>query len=184
MEKFFTERERIEFLILKASKKTKPTQRSTAIALLSEAIERIKSLPDSRSRTYCLIDISKTCRDLDLKDLSLEVLAQALELVETYEDDNLKAMNLNDIGYQYINLDQTNRGFELLETAFQLATNLEDVDERDLILCDIAGNYGDLGRIDMTLKIARLIQDPYRVEFRVLKPLQIDPESFFSRDNF
>ncbi|MBD1842554.1 hypothetical protein H6F89_03815 [Cyanobacteria bacterium FACHB-63] len=53
MEKFFTERERIEWLLSKASRKTKPTQRSNAIALLTEAIGRIQDLPNADSRMYC-----------------------------------------------------------------------------------------------------------------------------------
>lgn len=183
MEKFFTEWERIEFLILKASKKTKPNQRSNAIPLLSEAIGRIADLPDANSRVHLLMAVATTYQDLNLKDLSLEILEQALNAVESCESESMRAGHLSNIGYQYVKLDRPIKGFELLGTALNIAANLEDVDERDLIFCEIASNYGYLGRIDTALQIARRVQDEYRITFRVLKPLQIDPEAFFSADN-
>lgn len=183
MEKFVTEQERIEFLIGKAHQKTKPTQQPSVIALLSEAIQKIKCLPNVDSRTHYLIEVANTYRILDLKDLSLAVLEEGLNNAQNCENDNVKAIDLSEIGYQFVALGLVSKGFELLETALNLATNLEDIDERDLILCDVARNYGDSGRIDLALNVARLVQDDYRVIFRILEPLRIEPSEFFSTTN-
>jgi tetratricopeptide (TPR) repeat protein len=167
MEKHFTLIERIQFLIGKASRKTKPTQRANALKVLCEALEQIALIPESWQQSSYLNDVARVCVELGLTEKCIEVLNQALEVAQTIPYENLKAHELSKIGGCYVEAGLTGQGLELLDQALQIAKTLEDVDERDLTLCEIASEYGEIGQVDLAIEIAGLVEDKYRADSRV-----------------
>ncbi|HAZ48061.1 MAG TPA: hypothetical protein DDW76_06660 [Cyanobacteria bacterium UBA11369] len=174
MEKHFTLEEKVISLINKSLCKIKPTQRDTALQLLSNALEQAERISTFSSKTYYFNEIASAYAKLGDKEKCLEVLERAIKVAQAISDDGIKATELSKLGSNYANIGLAERGLELLDQAFQIATLVEDVDERDFSLCDVAYAYGEMGLNDLAIEIAKLIYDKFRAGLRIFDPLILD----------
>ncbi|HAZ48200.1 MAG TPA: hypothetical protein DCZ55_28010 [Cyanobacteria bacterium UBA11371] len=174
MEKYFTLEEKVRSLINKALFKTKPTQRDTALRLLSNALEQAEMISETATKAYYFNDIASAYAELGLEEKCLEILERASELLQPISYEGWKSMELSRLGRNYARIGLANRGLEFLNQAFQIAKVVEDLDERDFSLCDVGYAYGEMGLNDLAIEAANLIYDKFRAGLRIFEPLVQD----------
>ncbi|MBD2305196.1 hypothetical protein H6G17_06680 [Chroococcidiopsis sp. FACHB-1243] len=158
MENHFTIEERIQYLISKLRRKTKPIQRDSALQVLADAFQQVETISDISTKTYYLNQLAIACLEIKLTDKCLEILSQALEATQTISNCSTKVTELSKIGSMYVKLGIEDRGLELLDRALQLAMTLDNLNGRDGAFCKLAFACEEIGYHALAIEIAKLVE--------------------------
>lgn len=158
MENHFTIEERIQYLISKLRRKTKPIQRDSTLQVLADTFQQVETIADVSTKTYYLNELAIACLEIKLTDKCLEILDRALETTQTISNRSTKVTELSKIGSIYIKLGIEDRGLKLLDRALQLAKTLDNLDERNNAFCRLACICEEIGYHALAIEIAKLVE--------------------------
>jgi tetratricopeptide (TPR) repeat protein len=136
-----------------------------------KSIGFISMLTEPAYQVVYLASLSFLYENTDQKKESEEALCYAIKLAETFDCEWERVSCFIKLSSWYEELEFQEDSLKYLDRAFELAKLLEDQDGRDLDLCKVAEAYGRLGRDDLAIEIASLVEEKYRAAIRVFMPL-------------